>query len=407
MASGPSLLNISSDSRGKTARAFLWRAAMAAGAGALAIAIMNAAVDPLNLFQRDAPSWLGCAPGFRIDEPYALGLAVKSRRPEVILTGTSRVRGGQEAGDPALSAAGAHAFNFGLAAASMSTIERHVGFATDEYAPAALVVGLSLGSFLPPFPGSDTATEPVTRLRAWVRNLLSSTATEKSIASVVDVRRCRDAARSPAGDGPLLPKWPGEPGRAQAVHAVDATFAVRYATAAGEIRRDKRKTGLEDRQLAAFSTLLARECARGTRVLLFFEPSHVRLLEMIRAAGLWNDYEALKRHVTAAVAQARQAGCAADLTDFTGYDRYTSESLDRTEVTYFWESSHYTHALGRVITRRLVGAEEPGDDFGRRLTPEMLEAHLARLRAQRDRFVTDNPGVVEHVGRLLATAHAR
>ena len=60
-----------------------------------------------------------------------------------------------------------------------------------------------------------------------------------------------------------------------------------------------------------------------------------------------------------------------------------------------------------VITRRLVGAEEPGDEFGQRLTPETIEEHLTRLRAQRDRFVTDNPGVVDYVGRLLATAHAR
>jgi hypothetical protein len=401
-------VSATSDLEEKAARRFLWRSALAAGCTALTIAALNAVVDPLNLFQRsDAWSRFGCAPGFRLEEPYALRLAARDSRADVLLTGTSRVRVGHEAADPALASAGARAFNLGLSAASMTAIERNVALATSEHAPRTLVVGLSLGSFLVGSPEGDRGTEPVSRLRAWLHNLFSSASTRESITTLTDRGRCRQPVRLSNGDGPHMPKPIGEPSRARVAGAVDAMFAERYAAALRQMRHDRRETALHDERLAAFSTLLTRECTRGTRVLLFFEPSHVRMLEVIRAVGLWNDYERLKRHVTEEVTRAREAGCVADLWDFTGYNRYSSESFDGQEALYFWESSHYTPVLGRLITRRLVGAEDPGDGFGRRLAHDTVEGHLARLRAGRDAFVEHNPATVEYVERLLAASQAR
>lgn len=382
----------------RQARRFLRRAAATACCAALAVLVLNAVVDPLNLFQRrDTPAWLGCAPGFRLDAPYALPLAVRDLRPEVLLTGTSRIVVGHEASDPLLSAAGASAFNLGLAGASISMMERSVALSTAEYVPRTLIVGLSLGSFLTGR-HSDTATEPISRVRAWMHNLFSFASTRTSIATLTDRTRCREPDRWPNGDSLSLEKRAGDrTGREPLARAMDAFFVGLYSTTSRKMHRERRTSVLDDAQTAAFSTLLSRQCARGTRLLLFFEPSHARLLEIIWATGLWNDYERLKRLVTQEVTRARQTGCKVDLWDFSGYNRYTSEAFSDPEILYFWESSHYTHALGRLMTRRLLGVEEKGSELGRRLTADNVDAHLAELRTQRERFVLQNPAVADYV----------
>jgi len=60
------------------------------------------------------------------------------------------------------------------------------------------------------------------------------------------------------------------------------------------------------------------------------------------------------------------------------------------------ESSHFTAALGAQAIERMLGksAEAVGEPrFGARLDPDNIEAHLARLRAERVAYAESQPEI--------------
>jgi hypothetical protein len=70
----------------------------------------------------------------------------------------------------------------------------------------------------------------------------------------------------------------------------------------------------------------------------------------------------------------------------------------------FWDSSHFTEAVGDRIIDRVAGPEGPAGrpgDFGVRLSPDSVEAHLTAVRRAREAYVAeDHPEV-----RAIRTVH--
>lgn len=138
---------------------------------------------------------------------------------------------------------------------------------------------------------------------------------------------------------------------------------------------------------------LAHEQAIDLRIAI--SPAHARMFETIAVRGLWEEFEEWKRdlvRINAEVAEllGREPF---PLWDFSGYNSYTTETVPaagdlRTKMRWYFESSHYTRALGDLLLDRIFEHDEPGReiaaDFGVRLDPSTIEAHLEQVRGDRE-----------------------
>lgn len=150
--------------------------------------------------------------------------------------------------------------------------------------------------------------------------------------------------------------------------------------------------------------------ARGIRLVVVIYPYHAHLLEIFRSADLWPKFEDWKRQLLAIVESA--GGETATLWDFSGYTRFSTESVpgEREKnrvVQWYWEAGHFKKELGDLILTRIFGADSAGAsetrDFGRRLTSENIEDHLADMRRAQARYRSAHPLEVAELERLVSS----
>lgn len=129
---------------------------------------------------------------------------------------------------------------------------------------------------------------------------------------------------------------------------------------------------------------------RGIRLIVLIPPVHALQLEAIRLMGLWPLFEQWKRDLTAAVDPQ------VALWDFTGYRGPMAEAVPPADsdqpMRWYYESSHFKADLGERVIARVLGRGSTEDEpFGVRLTSQNIEAHLAQLRADRQRYADAQP----------------
>jgi hypothetical protein len=160
-------------------------------------------------------------------------------------------------------------------------------------------------------------------------------------------------------------------------------------------------------RLADFDIAL-RVCSdRGVRLIVICPPIHARFQEALAVAGAWPIYEEWKRQI-AFRTQLRQAQITGpgvvELWDFSLFNEMTCEFLpsDGTrQMRYFFDSAHFTPEFGRVILDEILKGTP---QLGVRLDHVEIESHLARLRADLQRFRIENPAVVADVRATLGAS---
>lgn len=161
-------------------------------------------------------------------------------------------------------------------------------------------------------------------------------------------------------------------------------------------------------RVEALGSLAARCRERGIELKLIIHPVHALQLEAIRAAGLWSQFERWKDDV---LRIAERHSCPA--WDFTGFHEYACEPLlgnsagQPGDWTWWWEPSHCRAELGDLVLRRVFQEESTDRTFGVQLTPDGFDAHLQRVRAQRELWVSENAPSVRIVQRIAADAGYR
>ena len=134
---------------------------------------------------------------------------------------------------------------------------------------------------------------------------------------------------------------------------------------------------------------LCRE--KNIKLTLFISPSHAIQWESIRATGEWKTFENWKKKVVELT----------PLWDFSGYNSITTEKL-QDKMENYADSSHYTKPVGDLVFNRIFGYQEykVPKDFGVLITPANIESQLAKIRADREEWVKNNPQELELVQSL-------
>ncbi|NEP15364.1 MAG: hypothetical protein F6J97_00445 [Leptolyngbya sp. SIO4C1] len=148
---------------------------------------------------------------------------------------------------------------------------------------------------------------------------------------------------------------------------------------------------LSKKALSDLQTILKFCQQRGIAYQVFISPSHATRWEAIRAAGHWPMYEQMKREVAKIT----------PFWDFSGYNSITTEPIAEGMTNYI-DDSHYKKAVGDLVLNRLYQHEQVPEDFGVLVTPQTIESHLARIRAERQAWAADNSTVVQWVEDIYA-----
>lgn len=135
-----------------------------------------------------------------------------------------------------------------------------------------------------------------------------------------------------------------------------------------------------------FQTLVNICQKRHIKLKIFISPAHAMQWEASRLKGRWEKFEQWKREIVKI----------APVWDFSGYNKITTEPI-KEQMNNYIDSSHYRKEVGDLILSRILDyktATSP-DDFGVLLTPDNIEAHLKKIRGDRELWVKNNPEAVQ------------
>ena len=125
----------------------------------------------------------------------------------------------------------------------------------------------------------------------------------------------------------------------------------------------------------------------GLKLKAFITPPHVTQFEAIYMAGGEKVViEQGKREIVKIL----------PVWDFSGYNSITTEPIN-SEMTKYRDSSHHTMKVGDLILNRILQyrEQETPPDFGIWITPDNIEEHLIKIRADREVWRKENPDTVK------------
>jgi hypothetical protein len=152
------------------------------------------------------------------------------------------------------------------------------------------------------------------------------------------------------------------------------------------------QSSLQEQSSLAYIRRIVEFCRQHDIALsIFITPSHAHQLEIAAATGAWAAIEEGKRALALLLDQdAREHPARAPIAlfDFALYSSVTTEPLppagSRSEMQYYWDSSHFKAIVGDWVLDRVLGVAAKGrsapPDFGIQLTPRNVDAILSRER---------------------------
>lgn len=426
--------------RARYRRLCLMVAVLAGGALAL-LAGLNVVVDPFGAF------------GFvhlRAFDGRRDGIGSRTGKAEVlrhqphhtVLLGSSRTEVGM---DPAFlawgfPAGGPETVNLGLGGTNMAEMLEAYRFASRR--PGVREVVLCLDFLM--FTEGRTYSQDFTRSRLnplterpnyHMSNLFSRFAAEESVGTLRLAATGRKGQYTEqgfrAGHDPL-----GNHGSHRKIFVGSIRNALRNPEVYG-------KFVYSPRRVEMVGEIVRDARARGLGLVVVVPPVHALELETVRAAGLWDEFEGWKRDLVVQVEGGWRGGAGerrgagnlrsdqprrerssveddaalherVPLWDFADYTVYSMEAVPRDgedgasvqRMRWFWESSHFTRALGERVANRMAEPElatlppdavppEGAGEFGVRLTSGNIESHLKAVASRHEGYVAAHAGDME------------
>ena len=386
----------------KAYRRYLIVAAVAAAAGLAAVAVLNVVIDPFGAY-RLVP--IAALDDFKAEAGGRIGKAETLRRGhwDVVVLGSSRAQVGVNPYDRLWGQS--MVANAALGGTNIYETVRVLKYTLQVCRPRQVIFLLDFVMF----DGNRKCHPTFTQSRFnddrglveyHVGNLLGAHATFASWQVLVDWARRNPTRYDDRGHVIRYGGWLTTPARERFERTMRQFVRDRYRGFAYSSGR------VED-----FREIVRQCTACDIELMVAVTPIHALQLETMRQMGLWDDFERFKRDLVAVVAQeqaARPSAPTIGLWDFTGYKSLEAEPIppagDMTPMKWYWESSHFTEALGAVVLRRMLHLPTPDDveagDFGAPITPANIGDHLTDIRRQRDKYARDNPAEIAAVAKM-------
>lgn len=362
---------------------------------------INLIVDPFGLF--GMPTWQGFNAEktqyqkyLRMAKPHA----VRVLQPRGLILGTSRA----EYLDPDHSGwrADAHpVYNLAVQSARIHEVLRNLQHAQAQNRLKQVVLLLDDFMFDPRVQQEsgfdearlDSAPNPAIN-GAWVDDLLMSLLSYDALLESIATMRAQNTSAPVI----YLPNGARHPERFQS--AIDRVGGHRnlFMTL---VRPAGRAFKGDDRQpYEDFRTLLMFCRAQGIDLRLVISPMHAHMLELYWLNGTWQSLEDWKRRLVRMVEDeaVRTPGAKPfPLWDFSSYNSITTEKIPshgdaKTRMRWYWESSHFKTATGRLMLDRVLGTRSTElpfhEDFGVRLGVGNIEQHLQAIRVRHAEYAS-------------------
>lgn len=374
----------------------------------VSLATVNVLIDPYVIFDMPRIAGLNARkPAVRTQQPLMKAEEVVREKPRTVLLGSSRVDIGLDATYTAWSPEFRPVYNLALPGGSPYTALRYLQHVVAEKPPAVVMLGLDFEYFLSKdllaarwqLPDSEEARLAVdddgrlNEKRRWrrARDLFNGAV---SFDALMDSASTLYANVTGESHDIASGSW-----LTNAKHMWGAPVPSAYFIAMNLLALGAKGSAEDARVVDDVKAILDLCSQHGIRAVLFINPVHADDLETIDLLGYWTLFEDWKRQMLALAGDGseRNPYAAVQIWDFTGYGRYTTEPVceGACELTWFWDSFHYTPALGNLVIRALNGVDSEG--FGTLLKPENIEAHLLSIREQQRAYRENNPGASKRV----------
>jgi hypothetical protein len=331
-----------------------------------------------------------------------------SRRPEVVILGTSQTGHGIDPANPLLGGP-LTAYNASISGGTSSEILRIMRHITELGSVRRVVIGIDF--MLTKRQGGDHFDDAFLAsggMEGWLKAAKARLSTAMLISSFKQVVEKLTHKASYADDnGHLLPtrfqaalRAHGGPDGA-ILNDVDKTTAALMGPDA-DFRGD-------------LSEIINLACRNHIDLTLFTPPSHVSVLELLRITGRWAAFESWERFANEA---ASSAPCAVTVWSFTQVNALTTEIVPppgtMCPMPDYWDMVHYRVGLGNEMLNEMFGDRAQPDattpdvrkisvetTLGERLTPGNLAAFQRRREVALAAYDTGHP---EQYARIRAEA---
>ena len=363
---------------------------------ALAIGAINVVVDPYHVFCMPLLEGFNAHKGQGADQVW-LYKAYDANRIEAktILLGSSRVEAGLNSYSSAWPADMRPVYNLGIAGATPYAQFRYLQHWMSNHTPETVVIGVDFEFFLNMLEsqhgasgvfesrlavnsdGTHNTSAERQHLLDFAQFVLSYDSLSASVATVIGNVE-GDTSDTAGGNFPEenLMEERRKAGTLPFMEWYDVINVRRYYG------------GLNKFAMADVQAILDLCESRGTRAIVYIHPMPADTLEVIDLLGYWPVFEEWKRELLKLADQYphRDTGSKVILWDFSDYDAYSTEPVrpGRSFLHWFWESWHYSRALGDLIIERIF--ERSSVPFGTALTEDAIEFHFAEVRARKQEF---------------------
>ncbi|NOQ15631.1 MAG: hypothetical protein GQ581_01075 [Methyloprofundus sp.] len=141
------------------------------------------------------------------------------------------------------------------------------------------------------------------------------------------------------------------------------------------------------------------------KLYFFISPSHARQWEVIDQLGLWNKWEYWKREMLRITEQESKhfKQAAYPIYDFSGYSNYSTEAVPRMPgktMQWYFDSSHYRQSLGSIIFDHIINPTKE-KSFGRILSSKNIDIHLQSIRVDKRQYQASHTQDVSDIRKLI------
>jgi len=308
-------------------------------------------------------------------------IAMARINPRTLILGNSRPEVGLDPASPIWPKAKRPIYNFGIPGAGVSEQGRYGLLALSKQSLRFVYWGVDFVDFMADrrsmkYCNRSSATVKVVvpksstwkRLKDTTLALWSLRAVLDSVWTVLSQYRPYSANRTMLGFNPARDYWPTIVAEGQGVLFKEKNAEVRKRLfGQGLMLVGKGCNWSSD--FEALNEVLEAFKAKGIHVVLFINPYHVDYLNIIREAGLWQQFQTWKNYLAEI---ARETG--SELWDFSKLDPRKQENVETLRrgqaLQWFWEPAHYRRALGRLmLSQMLDGFDSIDVPVGVRLVP--------------------------------------